>query len=91
MSKPVPNSYIVMKADSADVDAMVRDIEALIKSEKKESDFRIVGKSSGLGAVLLECDADFVAKLRWLRSVEDVEQNVTVSPGIKRRNPRNGM
>ncbi|HYD17721.1 MAG TPA: hypothetical protein VEF76_04495 [Patescibacteria group bacterium] len=80
----VPNSYILTAAKDDGFDDMVRAVDALIKSEGRESDVQWTSQLTFIGVGVIKCDDAFAAKLKTLPSVGSVEKENFVYPAKKK-------
>jgi hypothetical protein len=84
---PIANSYILTTAKDANFYDMVREVEALIKKEGRESEFKFTSKMAAIGTAALHCDAAFAEKVKHLPYVGSVSQDNTVHAQKKRPGP----
>ncbi|MCC7035927.1 MAG: hypothetical protein IT560_01335 [Alphaproteobacteria bacterium] len=80
----VPNSYILTVAQDASFFDMVKEVDALIKSEGREKDVKWSNKFTEIGVAMLKCDDEFAAKLKQLPYVGAVEKENFVYPAKKK-------
>ena len=77
-ARPIANSYILTTAQDANFYDMVREVDALIKKESRESEFGFTNKMVAIGTACLHCDAAFAEQVKHLPYVGSIRQERTV-------------
>lgn len=73
----VPNSYILVSSKPDNFDDMVKEVDALIKSEGRENDVKWTSQLSTIGIGIVNCDKAFADLLKKLPTVGSVEPEHT--------------
>ncbi len=86
----MPNRFIVLAKNSANIDELVEQIEALAKSEKRP-DVKILDAMAVVGIAVVQCDAGFAQKIKQLPAVDAIDEDRLAAPQIMKKPPKGPM